>query len=88
MATPVVCSTQASSALHVQNGRDLLVGDTPEAIAEHVLDLLASPEKRKRLGDAGRRYVESYHSWDIAVSLLENLYASAQGEVLNSALQG
>jgi sugar transferase (PEP-CTERM/EpsH1 system associated) len=79
MATPVVCSTQASSALRIQNGRDLLVGDTPEAIAQHILDLLASPEKRNALGDAGRRFVETYHSWDNAVSLLENLYASAQG---------
>lgn len=74
MATPVVCSPQASSALNTVDGRDLLVGQTPEAIARHILDLLASPEKRSALGAAGRRYVEQHQTWDRAAELLETLY--------------
>jgi glycosyltransferase involved in cell wall biosynthesis len=74
MSTPVVCSAQANSALNTQTGRDILVGDTPEAIARHILDLLASPEKRSQLGAAGRRYVQTYHTWDHAGRLLEKLY--------------
>ncbi|MBZ0287216.1 MAG: glycosyltransferase, partial [Anaerolineae bacterium] len=38
MGTPVVCSTQANSALRTINGEDILVGDSPEAIASHILD--------------------------------------------------
>ncbi len=77
MGTPVVCSAQASSALKTENGRDLLVGDTPEAIAQHILGLLASPEQRALIGANGRQYVENHHSWDSAAAHLENLYMAA-----------
>lgn len=75
MGTPVVCSPQANSALKTQNGHDILVGETAEAIARHILDLLASPEKRAQIGTAGRQYVQTFHTWDHAASLLEGLYA-------------
>ncbi|MBC6934639.1 MAG: glycosyltransferase [Chloroflexi bacterium] len=77
MGTPVVCSAQASSALTAEHGRDLLIGDTPEAIAQHILELLASPEQRALIGANGRRYVETHHSWDSAAAHLENLYMAA-----------
>jgi sugar transferase (PEP-CTERM/EpsH1 system associated) len=78
MGTPVVCSTQASSALRAEHGRDLLVGNTSEEIAQHILDLLKSPEKRASVGQAGRRYVEQHQTWDSAAALFEALYRKAQ----------
>lgn len=78
MGTPVVCSTQASSALKARHGQDLLVGDTPEQIAHHILALLQSPEKRASVGEAGRRYVEQHQTWDSAAALFESLYCKAQ----------
>jgi sugar transferase (PEP-CTERM/EpsH1 system associated) len=80
MCTPVVCSPQANSALKTVNGQDILVGDTPEDIAGHILDLLASPEKRAAVGAAGRQYVERYHTWDSAAATLETLYQQAMAE--------
>jgi sugar transferase (PEP-CTERM/EpsH1 system associated) len=77
MATPVVCSPQANSALKTVNGRDILVGDTPEAIANHILDLLASADRRAEVGAAGRRYVETYHTWNGGAATLESLYQKA-----------
>jgi sugar transferase (PEP-CTERM/EpsH1 system associated) len=74
MATPVVCSPQACSALSTQPGRDLLVGETPEAIAQHILDLLSEPDKRAALGAAGRQYVEQHQTWAHAAQLLEDSY--------------
>jgi sugar transferase (PEP-CTERM/EpsH1 system associated) len=74
MATPVVCSPQACSALSTQQGRDLLAGETPEAIAQHILDLLSQPEKRAALGAAGRQYVEQHQTWQGAAQLLEAIY--------------
>ncbi len=79
METPVVCSPQACSALKTENGRDLLVGETPEAIAQHIVDLLTAPEKRAQIGAAGRRYVEAHHSWDSAAARFETLYDKAIG---------
>lgn len=77
METPVVCSPQACSALRTKNGEDILVGDTPEAIAGHIVNLLQSPEKRAQVGAAGRHYVETYHTWAGAAALLESLYTKA-----------
>lgn len=80
MGTPVVCSPQACSALKAQPGQDILVGDTPDAIAHHILDLLAKPEKRRALGRAGQRYVETRHTWSGAAAVLEELYRASIGE--------
>lgn len=77
MGTAVVCSPQANSALKTRNGVDILVGDTPEAIARHILDLLADPVRRDQIGSAGRAYVEACQTWDHAASLLEGLYSAA-----------
>lgn len=77
MKTPVICSPQACSALQARSGDDLLVGETPEAIARHIVDLLRSPQRRAHIGEAGRRYVETHHSWDSAAAALETLYQAA-----------
>lgn len=81
MATPVVCSPQACSALKINTGQDLLVGDDPQAIAAHILTLLESSQKRAEIGAAGRRYVEQNQTWDQAARLLEGLYARAANTV-------
>lgn len=72
--TPVVATAQATAALRVQSGQELLVADGAEAFADAVLKLLGDVELRARLGAAGRRYVEAYHSWDAAAQLLEAAY--------------
>lgn len=77
MATPVVCSTQACSALKIENGRDLLVGDSPETIARHLIELIRSPEKCRKLGAEGRKYVETHQTWNNAAVLLEEMYRKA-----------
>lgn len=77
MQTPVVCSAAANVSPHTRPGVDLLVGETPEQIARHVLDLLASAEQREQIGLAGRRYVEQYHSWGSSAAALEHLYQAA-----------
>jgi phosphatidylinositol alpha-1,6-mannosyltransferase len=39
----------------------------PAAVAASVIGLLADPERRARLGAAGRRAVETYYNWDRVV---------------------
>jgi glycosyltransferase involved in cell wall biosynthesis len=72
--TPVVATSQATAALGVKSGQELLVADGPEAFAAGVLQLLADVDLRARLGAAGRRYVEAHHSWDVAAQSLERAY--------------
>jgi glycosyltransferase involved in cell wall biosynthesis len=80
MTTPVVSTPQAVSALQVTPGQELLVGESPEAIAQAVLALLQDDALRQRLGQAGRHYVETYHDWRVAAEKLEQLYLEVNAE--------
>ena len=80
MAAPVVSTPQATTALQVQAGQDLLVADTSQGIAESILALLADEGLRHRIGQAGRRYVETYHNWALAAEKLETIYCQAMAE--------
>jgi glycosyltransferase involved in cell wall biosynthesis len=74
MATPVVTTSQTTTALQAQPGRDLLVADIPQAIAETVVALLTDDALRLRIGQAGRRYVETHHDWNAIAEKLEAVY--------------
>lgn len=50
--------------------------DDPRAVAAGVNELLANPERRKQLGAAGRRAVESYYNWDRVVNDLIRIDAA------------
>jgi sugar transferase (PEP-CTERM/EpsH1 system associated) len=80
MATPVVSTPQATTALQTQAGQDLLVADTAQGIAESILALLADQGLRRRIGQAGRRYVETYHNWTTIAEKLEGIYRQAMAE--------
>ena len=80
MVTPVVSTPQAITALQVQAGQDLLVADAPQAIAEAVVALLTDDTLRHRIGQAGRRYVETYHDWDTVAEKLEGVYREVMAE--------
>jgi glycosyltransferase involved in cell wall biosynthesis len=73
-ATPVVASHQAVSALQVEPGEDLIVADQPREFARAVLELLNNPERRLRVGRAGRMYVEKHHDWRKSAADLEDIY--------------
>jgi glycosyltransferase involved in cell wall biosynthesis len=80
MATPVVSTPQATAALQAEPGRDLLVADTPQAIADVVTGLLTDFTLSQRVGQAGRRYVETNHYWNTSAERLEGVYREATAE--------
>ncbi len=72
--TPVVATPQAVSALQVTDGEHLLVGDGAAAFARQTLRLLQDAELRRRIGTAGRQFVECNHDWNKIVERLEEIY--------------
>jgi glycosyltransferase involved in cell wall biosynthesis len=74
MATPVVSTPQATSALEVKAGEDLLTADTPPTIAEAVIALLTDDRLRQRISEAGRKYVATHHDWNVVAEKLEMVY--------------
>ncbi|OGO05386.1 MAG: hypothetical protein A2Y73_05470 [Chloroflexi bacterium RBG_13_56_8] len=80
LATPVVTTPQACLALSAEPGRHLMAGDSPDAIAQHVLRLLADRELRDRIGASGRAYVEEHHNWLSIAASLEAVYKQVLDE--------
>lgn len=74
---PVVASPQAVSALDVTPGHELLVAQDKTSFAQAIRMLLDDPAQRRRLGEAGRAFVECRHSWSASVARLEAVYAAA-----------
>ncbi len=81
MATPVISTSQAVSALQVQHDREVAVADTPEAMAQAIVTMLTNEAQRERIGQASRRYVEIHHDWRVVATHLEAVYREAIGAV-------
>ncbi|RME76671.1 MAG: glycosyltransferase, partial [Chloroflexi bacterium] len=80
MAAPVVSTPQAVSALQVEPGREVLVGESPQALAEAIVALLSNADLQRRVGQAGRRFVERHHDWDAIAARLETVYEAARAD--------
>jgi glycosyltransferase involved in cell wall biosynthesis len=76
-ATPVVATPQAIAPLSVQAGREVLVAQEPAEFAQQVLAVLDDPQQQQRLGQAGRRYVETHHAWSRVAEQLSDVYGRA-----------
>jgi glycosyltransferase involved in cell wall biosynthesis len=74
MAMPVVATQVAAAGLQAESGRNILIADSEELFAEHVLSLLRDPVLRARLGAEGRRVAERSYGWDAAADKLDGLY--------------
>jgi len=83
-ATPVVASRQAVSALEAVDGEHLLVAEDAATFAQYILDLFAEQALQRRLGTAGRRYVEQHHDWDRIAGRLEQIYTELKEDTLLS----
>jgi glycosyltransferase involved in cell wall biosynthesis len=60
---PVVMSAATAGGLDGVAGRDYLVGESPEELADRTLEVLADAELHDRLARAGRDLVEQRYAW-------------------------
>lgn len=76
MAAGKAVVVSAGSAKAVQHGRNGVVveADGPEAYAAAIVELLADPARRRRLGAAARRTVEDEYGWERVVDQVEATY--------------
>lgn len=81
MATglPIVCTRADGSADAIVDGENglLVPRSDPAAAAEQILRLLADPELRRRMGEAGQRRAPSYDARTM-VGQIDQLYRSLQ----------
>lgn len=77
MGVPVVSSRAAAEGLDARLGEDLLVAETADEFAAHVLRVLTDPALATRLSLAGRQYVETHHRWASIAERLVEVYQRA-----------
>jgi len=77
LGVPVVSTQAGSVGLSARPGRDLLVGQDAEEVADLVCGLLEDPRRRADIAAAGRRYVEEQHRWEAVGLKLERAYDAA-----------
>ncbi len=76
---PVVTTTLGATGLSVTNGKELLIGNTPNELITSVDTLLASEQLRKAMTSYARKKIEQAYGWDrIAVTLDRVWYETAE----------
>ena len=63
MNQAVVCSKVGFLGLGLKSGEGILMGETAQEFANHVVSILTSEELRKRLGETGGHHVRSTFAW-------------------------
>ena len=76
MRVPCVTTSIANTPLGAVDGQEILVGDTPEALADALVRLLESQELCDSIAAAGNRFVTTHYSWSSAVEPLEQILQS------------
>ena len=66
--------------IQVQAERNILVADSPQAIAQAVATMLTDDALRERIGQAGCHYVETHHDWHVVIEKLESVYREVIAE--------
>lgn len=78
MALPIVATPPAVTAICAGVGEGILSVER-DVMAGAILDVLQNPAYGARLGQEGRRYVETHHTWSRAAGQLEAVYHAARG---------
>jgi glycosyltransferase involved in cell wall biosynthesis len=74
---PVVSTTIGAEGLDVRDGEHLLIGDTPESMADAVKSLLSNQQLSKAISAQARELVEARYDWDAIAAQLVTIYAAA-----------
>lgn len=73
MKIPCVTTSLANNAIKANPGEQLLVGDTPEAISDAVVELLTNEQRRLEIAENGYRFVLANYDWKSATNLLSTV---------------
>jgi glycosyltransferase involved in cell wall biosynthesis len=73
----VVSTSVGAEGLALVGGKHLEIADQADVFARKLLDLLARPQERQRLGDRGREAVVEKYSWDKIAREMESAWLDA-----------
>ncbi|MBN1875716.1 MAG: glycosyltransferase [Anaerolineae bacterium] len=72
---PIVSTSIGAEGIEIAEGENILLGDTPEELAEAVVRVLKEPALGERLRKQGRAWVEEHYHWSNVYTAWEDVYA-------------
>lgn len=72
MQLPCVTTPLANDSLKAQHQTHILVGETAQQVAEHIIALLSNKALSEKIALNGYRFVNENYNWDAACDLLQN----------------
>ena len=85
MKMPCITSSLCNSALKAVPGIEILIGDSPEQVADHIISLLNNPGLSEKIATAGYDFVHRKYSWEGATKgllrVIGNQHELNQGTV-------
>lgn len=73
MRIPCITSPLANQSLNATPGEEILVGETPEEYARHIIDLLDHEELAQRIAEQGHQFVLNHYSWKVETDKINKL---------------
>jgi len=64
MKKPIVSTTIGAEGLNVENGKNIMLADSPSEFAANVIELLSNKTKSSALGMEGWKLVKNSYHWD------------------------
>lgn len=77
---PVVSTRVGVAGLNLTDGKNVLIADTPELIAEKALVLLRNQKLAQTIGLSGKDHVKKYFDWQSIVKLHDPIYKELAGK--------
>jgi sugar transferase (PEP-CTERM/EpsH1 system associated) len=74
MQIPCITSPLANQALQAKENEEILIADTAEDYARHILFLLDNPVKAEQIAKAGYDYILRNFSWEAETDKIEQLF--------------
>ena len=71
---PVVSTSIGVAGLNITHGKQALIADTDQGLANEAVKLLKNPEVAERIGEAGQEHVRTYFDWKVIVKLHDPIY--------------
>ncbi|HKD85326.1 MAG TPA: glycosyltransferase [Terriglobales bacterium] len=72
--TPVISTTLGAEGLAITPGKDILIADSPQAMAETVVSLRAGSPQWSEIASNGHRLVETTYDWSVVGEILWQLH--------------
>jgi len=70
----VVATSKGCEGIGAENGREILVADTPEEFAAAALRIMHDPEQGDALAQSARCLVVEHYTWESAAKVMEQAY--------------